>query len=403
MRDYKHAYLGSYLVVLSIRRDGGDAMPNTLSETLVVCLEQALAAPLASCRLADSGARVIKVERPDGGDFARGYDSLVHGDSTYFVWANRGKESVALDLKAPGDLEILLRIIDQADVFIQNLAPGAVDRLGLSSATLRARNPHLITCDISGYGRDGPLRDDKAYDLLIQAESGVASVTGTPDAPGRIGVSACDIAAGLSAHAAILEALLLRVQTGEGSGIHVSLFAAMAEWMAVPLLHHQHSGRQIWPRLGLSHPLIAPYGAYPCADGGLVMVGLQNDAEWRRLASVVLSSPDLADNPDYATNVARVENREAVDQLVSQYTSSVDLDTATGALRKAGIACARVNDVRGLAEHPQLRNLVVTTPGGTALVPAPPALWSVPAAPVGAVPSLDQHGEAIRAEFGTSS
>jgi itaconate CoA-transferase len=378
-------------------------MPNTLSGTLVVCLEHALAAPLASCRLADSGARVIKVEQPGVGDFARGYDRLVHGDSTYFVWANRGKESVALDLKVAGDLEILLRIIDRADVFIQNLTPGAAERLGLGSAELRERNSCLITCDISGYGPDGPFRGDKAYDLLIQAESGVASVTGTPAAPGRIGVSACDIAAGLAAHAAILEALLLRAQTGVGSGIHVSLFAAMAEWMAVPLLYYRGTGGQIWPRTGLSHPLIAPYGAYPCADGGLVLVGVQNDTEWRRLAAIVLGSPDLAQNPKYATNFSRVKNREAVDAAVCRYTRSVDLETAANTLREAGIACARVNDVRGLAEHPQLRNLVVPTPGGTAEVPAPAALWSVPAPPVRAVPSLDQHGELIRAEFGTSS
>ncbi|MBL6456333.1 CoA transferase [Belnapia sp. T6] len=369
-----------------------------LQGLLVVSLEQALAAPMASCRLADAGARVIKVERPGAGDFARGYDSVVDGESAYFVWANRGKESIALDLTRPEDAALLHRILAGADVFIQNLGPGAAARAGFGDAALRAAHPRLITCAISGYGPQGPYAGMRAYDLLVQAESGIASVTGTPEAPGRIGVSACDVAAGLAAHAAILEALLQRAITSEGSAIHVSMFAAMAEWMAVPLLHHAYRGT-IWPRVGLSHPLIAPYGAFPAGDGQLVLVGVQNDAEWQRLAEGVLRRPDLAAREELRANTGRVKHRAEVDAAVAAWLGGRMADAAIAELTAAGIACARVNDVAGLARHPQLEMMPVATPAGEVMVPVPPARHADAPLSTGRVPALDADGATIRAEF----
>lgn len=373
-------------------------MSGALDGVLVVSVEQAVAAPLATCRLADAGARVVKIERPSAGDFARGYDHAVRGQSAYFVWLNRGKESIALDLTDAGDRALLDRMIARADVFVQNLGPGAAQRAGLGSAALRAAHPSLVTCDISGYGPDGPYADARAYDLLVQAESGIASVTGIADAPGRIGVSACDIAAGLSAHAGILEALLARARTGAGSAVHVSLFAAMAEWMAVPLLHLAHQGT-VWPRVGLAHPLIAPYGAYPTADGGLLLVGVQNDGEWRRFAARVLGRPELGEDEKYRTNVDRVANRAALDEVVGGHLAGRTLEEAAAELRAAGIAYGRVNDVRGLAAHPQLREVSVPTPAGPVSVPAPPALHDLRSPEPRPVPDLDEHGAALRAEF----
>jgi itaconate CoA-transferase len=259
-----------------------------LEGLLVVAVEQAVAAPLCTSRLADAGARVIKVERPEG-DFARRYDRHVHGQSTYFVWLNRGKESIRLDLKQPGDLALLTAIIARADVLVQNLAPGAMDRMGLGSSVLRKRHPRLITCDVSGYGDDGPYRDMKAYDLLIQAETGLASVTGNPDAPARVGVSVCDIAAGLYAHSAILQALYARQMTGQGRGISVSLFSGMADWMNVPFLQRRY-GSSMPPRPGLAHPSIAPYGTFACRDGD-ILLSIQNEREWMRLCTEVLGDP----------------------------------------------------------------------------------------------------------------
>lgn len=373
-------------------------MGGPLDGVLVVSVEQAVAAPLATCRLADAGARVIKIERPGAGDFARGYDHAVNGHSAYFVWLNRGKESIALDLTDSADRGVLDRMVARADVFVQNLGPGAAGRAGLGSAALRAAHPALVTCDISGYGPDGPYADERAYDLLVQAESGIASVTGIADAPGRIGVSACDIAAGMSAHAAILEALLGRAHSGEGAAVHVSLFAAMAEWMAVPLLHLAHQGT-IWPRVGLAHPLIAPYGAYPTADDALILVGVQNDGEWRRFAERVLGRPELAAAGPYRTNVDRVANRAALDELVGGHLAGRTLEEAAGELRAAGIAYGRVNDVRGLAAHPQLRQVDVPTSSGPVPVAAPPALHGLCSPEPRPVPDLDEHGAALRAEF----
>ncbi|MBX9701072.1 MAG: CoA transferase [Acetobacteraceae bacterium] len=372
-----------------------------LDGVLVVTLEQALAAPLASCRLADAGARVIKVERPGTGDFARGYDRAIAGESAYFVWANRGKESIALDYTVAGDAALLRRIIARADVVIQNLVPGAMARAGFGSAALRAGNPRLITCDISGYGPDGPMAGDRAYDLLVQAESGICSITGTPEAPGRIGVSACDIGTGLAAHAAILEALMRRDRTGEGESIEVSLFGAMADWMGIPLLHHLHTGT-VWPRVGLAHPLLVPYGAFPAADGTAVLVGVTNDAEWQRLALGPLGRPDLARRADLAENIGRVERRAEVEAAVRGWLATLTADAAMKALTAAGIGAARINDLAALARHPQLRLIEVQTPAGPVELPSPAARFRHDPRPPGRVPALDEHGGALRLEFGES-
>ncbi|HUG59422.1 MAG TPA: CaiB/BaiF CoA-transferase family protein, partial [Candidimonas sp.] len=286
-----------------------------LEGLLVIAVEQAAAAPFASSRLADAGARVIKIERAQG-DFARGYDNAVMGDSTYFVWLNRGKESIVLDFSNEEELALLRNMISQADVLIQNLGPGAAERAGFGWQAMRELNPRLITCDISGYGETGPYAGNRAYDLLVQAETGICSVTGTPEAPGRIGVSACDIGTGMYAHAAILEALLERSQTGQGSAIHVSLFDSMSDWMSVPLLHYDCAGT-VWPRVGLSDPTIAPYGASSVKDGKQRLVGVQNDGEWKRFATGVLQRPDLLEQEEFASNGNRVINRAALDGIVS--------------------------------------------------------------------------------------
>jgi crotonobetainyl-CoA:carnitine CoA-transferase CaiB-like acyl-CoA transferase len=368
-----------------------------LSGITVVSIEQAVAAPVASCKLADAGARVLKIERPEG-DFARGYDHAVRGESAYFVWLNRGKESVVLDYTRPEDAALLQAMIARADVLIQNLGPGAAKRAGFGSDDMRRAYPRLITCDISGYGEEGPYSDLRAYDLMVQAESGVASITGTPDAPGRIGVSACDIATGMNAHAAILQALIRRGRTGEGSAITVSLFHSMADWMAVPVLYRDYAGRD-WPRVGLAHPLISPYGAYVAADGVTVMLGVQNDGEWRRFAAEVLERPELGTDPAFARNVARVENRAAVDELIAAVLRDRTADQMIERLRAARIAFARVNDVAALSAHPQLRRVEVETPAGTISVVAPPARVRGETPTYGPVPKLGQHTDAVRAEF----
>ncbi|OYX00735.1 MAG: carnitine dehydratase, partial [Rhizobiales bacterium 32-66-8] len=290
-------------------------MQRDLEGILVVSVEQAVAAPYVSGRLADAGARVIKVERPEG-DFARGYDSLVHGESAYFVWLNRGKESVCLDLKAPEDLAVLARMVAQADVFIQNLAPGAIDRLGFAPDKLRAENPRLITCSISGYGDEGPYRDLKAYDLLVQAESGLSAITGNAAGSARVGVSVCDIAAGMTAHQAVLQALIGRGRTGVGRHISVSLYHALADWMNVPYLQFAYGGKTP-ERSGLNHPTIAPYGAYSCGDGKAVLFSIQNEREWALFCADVLGAGDLAQDPRFRTNSARVAHRAELDALIN--------------------------------------------------------------------------------------
>lgn len=363
----------------------------------VVSLEQAVAAPLCTARLADAGARVIKIERAEG-DFARQYDHMVKGESAYFVWLNRGKQSLVADLKAADDLALIHRILAGADVFVQNLAPGAAARLGLGAEALRALYPRLITCTITGYGESGPLREMKAYDLLIQCETGLASITGTPDAPGRVGVSAADISCGMNAHAAILEALIARGRTGLGTDISVSLFDAIADWMAVPLLQAEHGGRPP-ARVGLSHASISPYGAYGCADGRELVLAVQNEREWQRFCATVLEQPGLAIDPRFADNSSRVGNRAALDAVLRPALAALDAEALTGRLLAADIAFGRVNDVAGLSAHPQLRRIEVMTPAGPVTMPAPAPLMNGAAPAPGPVPALGADTAAIHAEF----
>jgi crotonobetainyl-CoA:carnitine CoA-transferase CaiB-like acyl-CoA transferase len=368
-----------------------------LQGLLVISLEQAVAAPYAASRLADAGARVIKVERPEG-DFARGYDADAKGQSSYFVWLNRGKESVALNLKQADDLQILKNMISKADIFIQNLMPGALERLGLSSAELRAADPGLITCDISGYGSNGPFQQMKAYDFLVQAEVGLAEITGAPEQPGRVGVSICDIAAGMTAHQAILQALYARSRTGKGRGIEVSLFHALADWMNVPYIQSQYGGRDI-RRPGLHHPTIAPYGAYRCGDGRQLLLSIQNEREWQRLCSDVLQQPDLPENPKFSSNVKRVENRAALDDILNTVFAAHSIDQLAVMLQTAQIAFGRLNTMDDFAAHPQNRLVTVRSTGGELQILAPGAVVNGVMAPLGAVPDLGANSTAIRDEF----
>lgn len=368
-----------------------------LDGLLVLSLEQAVAAPYCSSRLADAGARVIKIERPEG-DFARGYDAAVHGLSSYFVWLNRGKQSLVADLKDPADAALLHRILAHADVFIQNLAPGAAERAGFGSAALRARHPRLITVDITGYGTGHDYAEMKAYDLLVQAESGVASVTGHPAGPGRIGVSACDIACGMSAHAAVLEALIGRGVTGLGRGLACSLFDGMADWMNVPLLYTEGTGR-VPARLGLAHPSICPYGAFATGDGALVLISIQNEREWASFCAGFLGEPDLASAPGFDSNNARVANRPKVDGHVAAAFLRLSRDAAAARLRAANVAYGFVNDVPALARHPALRRTAVQTPGGPVHLVAPPVIQDGQAPALGPVPGIGEHSAAIRDEF----
>jgi formyl-CoA transferase len=364
-----------------------------LSGLLVVSLEQAVAAPMCTCRLADAGARVIKVERPEG-DFARGYDDLVHGESAYFVWLNRGKESVVLDLAKAEDKALLDAMLAKADVVVQNLKPGAVGKLGFAPARLRRDYPRLIVCSISGYGESGPYARRKAYDLLIQAEAGLAFVTGAPDTPARVGVSVADIAAGMNAYEAILEALIARARSGEGAEISVSMFDAMADWMTVPLL--QHEGGKTPKRIGLAHPTIAPYGVFTTRDGADILISIQSDREWRVLANDVLGDVALAADPAFATNVERVKRRAETDARVQAVFGATDVAALAKKLDAAEIAFARVSDMAMLAQHPHLRRITIATPSGPVSYPAPPRAR---AKGYGAVPGLGEHSDKVRAEF----
>jgi itaconate CoA-transferase len=366
-----------------------------LSGLLVVSLEQAVAAPMCTCRLADAGARVIKIERPEG-DFARSYDDFAHGESSYFVWLNRGKESVVLDLAKAGDKALLEAMLGHADIFVQNLKPGTVGKLGFSIARLRHDHPRLICCSISGFGESGPFAGRKAYDLLIQAEVGLASITGTTE-PSRVGVSAVDVTTGLNAYEAILEALLARQRSGEGAELSVSLFDAMADWMAVPLMQ-QEAGKPP-QRVGLTHASIAPYGAFPTRDGANILIGVQNDREWRVLAEKVLGDPALAADPAFATNRARVERRAETDHKVAAVSRTLDAEALMQKLAAADIAFARVNDVAGLARHPHLRRITVETPSGPVSYPAPAERSAAASRRYGKVPELGEHTARVRAEF----
>lgn len=364
----------------------------------VVSVEQAVAAPLATRKMADAGARVIKIERP-GGDFARGYDRVVQGGSAYFVWLNRGKESVVLDLKDPSDAALLHRMIRNADVFLQNLAPGAAERAGFGSEALRAAHPGLITCDVSGYGQDGPYAHMKAYDSLVQGEAGLVAVTGTEEAPARVGISVCDIAAGMHVYTAVLEALRVRDATGEGRAVEVSLFQSIADWMAVPYLHAMYDGRPP-PRSGLQHPGIAPYGPYTSSEGHTVMLAVQNEREWRRLCEEVLAQPELASDPRFEDNPARVQNRDALEAELQGVLGGWTTSELVARLERGGIAFGRVRTVAEFADHPQLELLDVDTPEGRVTMPAPAACWR-DGETDGRVPGLDEHGAALRKEFAT--
>ena len=368
-----------------------------LEGLLVVSIEQAVAAPTCSLKLADAGARVIKVERPEG-DFARGYDKAAAGQSSYFVWLNRGKESVVLDIKKPEDKALLARMIAKADVFIQNLAPGALARAGFGSAELRARHPRLITVDISGYGEEGDYARMKAYDLLVQAESGLASITGHPAGPGRVGVSVVDIACGMNAHAAVLEALIARGITGQGTGIAVSLFDAMADWMNVPLLFFEGTGRAP-ERVGLAHPSICPYGAFATSDGALVLISIQNEREWAGFCAGVLGEPALPSRDGWRSNTERVANRAEVDAHIARVFAGLTRAEAAARLDAAGTAFGFVNGVPEFARHPALRRIVTPTPNGPVSLAAPAPRFSDGPRLSGRVPALDEHGAAIRADF----
>jgi len=447
-------------------------MPLPLSGLLVVSLEQAVAAPMCTCRLADAGARVIKVERPEG-DFARYYDKLavprgamnlaatepvatagepaapaspppftgegqgggmqkdssvyghplptppphagegahrvrgegVHrasgeeeaGESAYFVWLNRGKESVVLDLARAEHKALLGAMLAKADVFVQNLKPGAIAKLGFPLAELRRTHKRLVICSISGYGEDGPYAQRKAYDMLVQAESGLASITGGPEAPACVGVSVCDIAAGMNAYETILAALYARERSGDGAAISISMFDAMAEWMAVPLI--QYEGGAAPQRIGLAHTSIAPYGAFKTRDGADILISIQSDREWRVLADKVLGDAALAADPAFATNVKRVKRRAETDARVAAVFGATDEAALTRKLTVNDIAFARVNATADLAVHPQLRRIEVGTPSGTVSYPAPPARIDGAPPPYGAVPALGEHTAKIWAEF----
>ncbi|WP_432060425.1 CaiB/BaiF CoA transferase family protein [Streptomyces sp. S1] len=378
--------------------------PLPLEGITVVAVEQAVAAPFATRQLADLGARVVKVERPDGGDFARGYDTAARGLASHFVWCNRGKESVAIDLKDPRGLALVRRLTAGADVFVQNLAQGAAARLGLDAATLCAAHPRLIAVDVSGYGAEGPYAHRRAYDMLVQCEAGLVSVTGTPEQPVKSGIPAADIAAGMYAFSGVLAALVRRGTTGRGGPVEVSLLDALAEWMGHPLHHGAHGG-EAPARTGLAHAVIAPYDAYPTADGGLVLLSVQNDREWRRLAGQVLGRPGLADDPAFATNAARVAGRAATDAAVAAALAPLTAEEALARLDAAGIACARLNSVAELADHPQLtardRWREVGSPVGPLRTLLPPIVFpDAPEPRMDRIPALGQDTDEVLAGLG---
>ncbi|MFY1633018.1 CaiB/BaiF CoA transferase family protein [Solwaraspora sp. WMMB335] len=376
-----------------------------LAHITVVAVEQAVAVPYATRQLADLGARVIKIERPGSGDFARGYDTTVLGQSSYFVWLNRGKESVALDLKQPRGLAVLHRLIAGADVYLQNLAPGAAARLGIDARTLAGRYPDLVAGDLSGYGSAGPWRHRKAYDLLIQCETGLVELTGPAESAARAGISIADVAGGMYTLTGVLAALAAREHTGHGGSFEVSLLDSLAEWLGQPIHFTDGSGEPP-PRTGLAHPSISPYGPYPAADGN-VMIAVQNDREWRRFCTEVLKDPALADRPEFATNPARVAARTALDTAITQVTSALTTRELTGRLDAAEIANGKINHVADFLDHPQLtarqRWHEVSTPAGVTRALAPPVIYhDAPPPPMPPVPAAGEHTAAVLAEFGLS-
>jgi itaconate CoA-transferase len=368
----------------------------------VVAVEQAVAAPFATRQLADHGARVIKVERP-GGDFARGFDRSVLGQSSYFVWLNRGKESIELDLKTTDGAAVLAALLARADVFVHNLAPGAAERLGLAASELRGRHPRLITCAISGYGSDGPYHRKKAYDLLVQCEAGLLSVTGTPEQPAKAGISVADIAAGMYAYTGVLTALYERERTGRGTSFAVTLLDALGEWMSQPFYYTVY-GKQPARRTGARHASISPYGPYTTADGSQIFIGLQNEREWVVLCEKLLRQPGLADDPRFRTNPDRVAHDGELTEIMEAALKEIPAGRLIGLLDEAGIACARLRTPAGFAEHPQLaardRWREVQSPAGPVRALLPPVTVPGREPAMGAIPTAGQHTAAIRAELG---
>ena len=378
-------------------------MTRPLDGITVVSLEHAIAAPFCTRQLADLGARVIKIERPGAGDFARAYDTRVRGQSSHFVWTNRSKESLTLDLKNPEAMAVLSSLLQSADVLVQNLAPGAAARMGLSFEALRPKHPKLIVCDISGYGEDGPYRDKKAYDLLIQSEAGMLSITGTPEDPSKTGNSIADIAAGMYAYTNILSALLLRAKTGQGSHIDVSMLEALAEWMGFPL-YYAYGGASAPPRSAASHASIYPYGPFAAGDGGTVMLGLQNEREWKVFCEVVLGDAALANDPRFCTNALRSENRAQLKQLIVGMFARMTTPEVEARLDQAQIANARMNDMAGLWAHPQLKSRErwqdVGSPAGNISALLPPGRNNRYDYRMDPVPAVGEHTEAILRELG---
>lgn len=379
--------------------------PGPLDGITVISLEHAIAAPFCTRQLADLGARVIKVERPGVGDFARAYDRRVHGEASHFVWVNRSKESLTLDLKQPAALQVLRELLQEADILVQNLAPGAAARMGLDHDSLKDEHPRLIVCDISGYGDDGPYRDKKAYDLLIQSEAGFLSVTGTTGDPCKAGISVADIAAGMYAYSSILAALLQRGRTGQGGRIDVSMLESLGEWMSYPM-YYAFDGASPPPRSAAAHATIYPYGPFAVGDGGTVMLGLQNEREWKAFCAVVMGRPELATDPRFESNALRNQHREALQALILALFAELSTPEVLGRLDEAQIANARMNDMAGLWAHPQLqareRWREVASPGG--LIPAllPPGRHDSFDYRMDPVPRIGEHTEAILRRLGRS-
>jgi crotonobetainyl-CoA:carnitine CoA-transferase CaiB-like acyl-CoA transferase len=367
-----------------------------LDGILVISIEQAVAAPLCTVRLADAGARVIKIERTEG-ETARHYDYAAHGTCTYFAWLNRGKESAVLDLKDAQDMALFRRMLAQADVLVQNLAPGAMARLGLDEVTLTRDFPHLIAATICGYGGDTPYAQMKAYDMLVQAESGICAVTGTPDAPSKVGAPVADVATGGNAHAAILEALIERGRSGRGQCIEISMFDGLADWMTVPFLHYEHSGVETG-RYGLAHATVYPYRPYSSRNG-TILIAVQTNAQWRRFCELALNRPDLVSSPNFATNADRVANRSAVDAELEPFFAALDFDEAIARCETAGIAWSRYRSVREMTMHPALRRMTVEAENGMQIsLPRPAGRDTRFRA--GPLPALGAHTDAVRKEFG---
>jgi crotonobetainyl-CoA:carnitine CoA-transferase CaiB-like acyl-CoA transferase len=377
-------------------------MTTPLDGLKVVALEQAVAAPFCSRQLADLGADVIKVERPDGGDSARSYDGALNGVSAYFAWLNRGKKSVVLDLKKDSDRDACSRLIDRTDVVVSNLTPGAMERLGFGYDDVAPRNPRVIWCGITGYGPDGPMRDRKAYDMLVQGESGVVSVTGSGDAPAKVGVSIADIASGMYAYSSILAALYTRERTGKGERIDVSMLECLTEWM-MPALYVWHGTQRVVARAGVRHNMIVPYGAYACADSD-VMFAIQTDREWRRFCAEVMESPALADDDRFVTNAKRVENRVALESMIEARFATRTRADVMASLERADLATGAVNDVPGVMAHEQLaarnRWTTVDSPGGEIPALLPPHNLQHVAPRMGRVPALGEHTQEVLATLG---